>query len=162
MAGSAPGGALAAPAPGRGAWRLRREGDALYFESGLGMALLVGAGGFLGSILRYAASGLVHRQLPFATFPFGTLVVNVLGCLLIGVFTGLAESRQLFGPQLRMFVLVGVLGGFTTFSTFGYEVFALARDGEHLRAVANALAHLGAGLASVWLGHALASSAVAA
>ena len=86
-------------------------------------AAVVGSGGFLGALARFGLSGLVHRQLPLATFPYGTLVVNLLGCLAIGVITGLAESRQLFGPEVRTFALIGLLGGFTTFSSFGYESF---------------------------------------
>lgn len=116
-------------------------------------ALLVGCGGFVGALLRYGLGGLVHRQLPLTTFPVGTLAVNLLGCLAIGVFAGLAESRQLFGPELRTFALVGLLGGFTTFSTFGFETFAMARDGEALRASANVGLQVVFGLACVWLGY---------
>jgi CrcB protein len=116
---------------------------------------LVGCGGFAGAVLRYAAGGLVHRMLPLATFPFGTLVVNLSGCLVIGALAGLAETRQLFSPEMRLFALVGVLGGFTTYSTFGYESFAMLRDGEALRAAANVLVHVLLGLTAVWLGYML-------
>lgn len=119
---------------------------------------LVGSGGFVGALLRYGLSGLVHRQVPFATFPYGTLAVNLLGCLLIGVFAGLAESRQLFGPELRTFALIGLLGGFTTFSTLGYETFAMIRDDEYLLAVANVGAQVVLGLALVWAGYVLTAS----
>ncbi len=121
--------------------------------------LLVGAGGFLGSVLRYGLSGLVYRWVPFAAFPHGTLAVNVVGCLAIGLLAGLAESRQLIGPELRLFLFIGLLGGFTTFSTFGYETFELVRDGEHLRVAGNVLGHLVAGVGAVWFGFALASQA---
>jgi len=121
------------------------------------VALLVGLGGFVGSILRYGLSGLVHRFLPFTTFPYGTLTVNVTGCLLIGVMSGLAETRQLFGPDFRAFLFIGTLGGFTTFSTFGFETFSFLRDGEHVRVTINIVANVVVGLASVWFGHALAS-----
>ena len=121
-------------------------------------ALLVGSGGFLGALARYGLSGLVHRQVPFATFPYGTLVVNLLGCLVIGVVAGLAESRQLFGPAFRTFALIGILSGFTTFSTFGYETFSMLRDGESLRAGANVGMHVLLGVALVWLGYALTVS----
>ena len=77
----------------------------------------VGSGGFLGALARYGLSGLVQRQLPLSTFPYGTLSVNLLGCFAIGILAGLAESRQLLGPELRTFALIGILGGFTTFST---------------------------------------------
>ena len=118
-------------------------------------AVAVGSGGFLGALARYGLSGLVHRQVPLATFPYGTLAVNLLGCLVIGVLAGLAESRQLFGPEFRTFALIGILGGFTTFSTFGYETFAMLRDDEHLRAAANIGMHVILGLALVWLGYVL-------
>ena len=118
-------------------------------------SLLVGSGGFIGAVLRYGLSGMMHRLLPRATFPFGTLAVNLLGCLLIGAVAGLAESRQLFGPALRIFVFMGLLGGFTTYSTFGYETFAMLRDGEALRASTNILAHVLLGLLAVWLGYTL-------
>ena len=118
-------------------------------------ALLVGTGGFLGSVLRYGLSGLVHRLAPFATFPYGTLAVNVTGCLAIGVLGGLTESRQLLGPDLRLFLFLGLLGGFTTFSTFGYETLALLRDSEQLRAATNVLMQVFAGLSAVWLGYSL-------
>jgi CrcB protein len=121
-------------------------------------AVAVGSGGFLGALARYGLSGLVHRHLPLTTFPYGTLVVNLLGFLGIGVIAGLPESRQLFGPELRTFALIGVLGAFTTFSTFGYETLAMIRDDEYLRAAGNAGMHVILGLALVWLGYALTTS----
>ena len=118
-------------------------------------AAMVGSGGFIGALARYGLSGLVHRQVPFATFPYGTMAVNLMGCCAIGVIAGLAESRQLFGPEFRTFALIGVLGGFTTFSTFGYETFAMLRDAEYLRVAANVGVHVVLGLTLVWLGYAL-------
>jgi fluoride exporter len=106
---------------------------------------------------RYGLSGLVHRQVPFATFPYGTLLVNLAGCFAIGVVAGLAETRQLFGPEFRTFALIGILGGFTTFSTFGYETFEMIRDAEVLRAIANVGVHVVLGLTLVWLGYAMAT-----
>lgn len=114
--------------------------------------VLVGSGGFLGSAFRYALSGAVHRLLPFATFPYGTLFVNASGCLLIGLLGGLSASRLVLAPNLRLFLFLGILGGFTTFSTFGYETFALFRDGEMIRAFLNVVLSLLLCLASVWLG----------
>lgn len=114
-------------------------------------AFLVGAGGLVGSVLRYALSGVVHRLLP-ATFPYGTLAVNVTGCLAIGLLGGLASSRQVIGPGLRVFLFLGLLGGFTTFSTFGYETMTLVRSAEQLRAAANVALHLVLGLGAVWAG----------
>lgn len=80
-------------------------------------AALVGAGGFAGALLRYGLAGLVHRQLPLTTFPHGTLAVNLLGCLGIGGFAGLVETRQLFGPELRTFALIGLPGDLEGFGT---------------------------------------------
>lgn len=114
---------------------------------------VVGSGGFIGSLARYSVGGLVHRQLPLAIFPYGTLLVNLLGCLLIGLLAGMAESRQVFGPQFRQFALIGVLGGFTTFSTFGYETVAMLRDADYLRAGANVGISVVGGLLLVWLGY---------
>ena len=119
--------------------------------------LLVGSGGFLGAVLRYAVGGLVHRQLTFATFPFGTLTVNLVGCFVIGAVAGLAEARQVLGPEARLFVLIGLLGGFTTYSTFAFETYAMLRDGEILRAALNVGVHVVFGLTLVWLGYALTS-----
>ena len=121
-------------------------------------AAAVGTGGFLGALARYGVSGVVHRIFAQTTFPVGTLTVNLAGCLLIGLLAGLAESRQVFGPEVRLFVMIGVLGGFTTFSTFGYETFALLRDGEYLRSIANVGLSVVLGLLLVWLGYALTTS----
>ena len=115
-------------------------------------ALLVGFGGFLGSVGRYALSGGVHRWLARTDLPYGTLIVNLLGCGLIGVLGVLLDQRSLFSPDTRAFLLIGVLGGFTTFSTFAYETLALARGGESLNAAGNIVLHLAGCLTAVWLG----------
>jgi len=114
--------------------------------------LYVGVGGFLGSIARYWASGLVHRILDKPWFPVGTLAVNVIGCLLIGFLGGLAEKSQIFTPEVRLLVFIGFLGGFTTFSTFGFEIITFARDGEIFSALANIVLHIVLGIGAVWLG----------
>lgn len=80
-----------------------------------------------------------------------------MGCFAIGVVSGLAESRQLFGPELRTFALIGILGGFTTFSTFGSETFAMIRGEEYLGAAANVGVHVIVSLALVWLGYTIAT-----
>lgn len=118
--------------------------------------LLVGCGGFVGSASRYLLSGWVHRLAPYSTFPWGTLVVNVAGCFLIGIFSALADSRQLWSPEMRVFAMIGVLGGFTTFSSFAYETAALARDPDLWRALANVGLQVVLGLLAAWLGYALA------
>ena len=121
-------------------------------------AVMIGSGGFLGALARYGMTGFVQRQLPPTAFPYGTLAVNLLGCLLIGAIAGLAETRQLLGQEFRAFALIGLLGGFTTFSTFGYETFAMLRAEEYVRAASNVGIHVGLGVALVWLGYALTAS----
>jgi len=116
--------------------------------------LWVGAGGFLGAISRYLIGGWVHRFPGTGGFPYGTLAVNALGCLVIGFLGALSETRSLFSPELRLFVFLGLLGGFTTFSSFGYETLALARDGQFAAALANIAAQLALGLAGVAIGFA--------
>ena len=91
--------------------------------------LLVGLGGAVGSILRYCLGTAVSRLKGDTPFPLETLTVNVLGCLVAGVLAGWAETRSTLSPDMRAFLFVGILGGFTTFSAFGYETFGLLRDG---------------------------------
>jgi CrcB protein len=105
-------------------------------------------GGFFGALARYGLSALVHRYAP-QSFPFGTLVVNVLGCLIIGVLMALIEQRQWFAPNLRLFLLVGLLGSFTTFSTLGYETFALLEQGALRLGLYNVAMNLTLGLGAV-------------
>ena len=116
-------------------------------------ALLVGLGGLLGSIARYGLSGLVLQKTAASRFPFGTLVVNVLGCLVMGVLSGLAERAHLFSNSTRLFLLTGLLGGFTTFSAFAYESYFLAREHAWSWAVANVVLQVVLGLAVLWAGH---------
>jgi CrcB protein len=112
---------------------------------------LIALGGALGSVARYVVSGAVHRFTP-AFFPYGTFVVNVTGCLVFGLLAGLANERSMIGPSGRLFLLVGVLGGYTTFSTFGFETFELVRTARFGAALANAGGQVVAGVAGVWLG----------
>jgi CrcB protein len=111
----------------------------------------VGIGGCFGALARYGLSGMAHRWLG-SGFPYGTLLVNVLGCLVFGGVWGLVEYRQLFAPNTRLFLTTGILGGMTTFSTFGYETFALLRDEEYALAVANVAANVVVGVAAVMAG----------
>ena len=117
--------------------------------------LLVGTGGFIGSTLRYLLGGLVHRVLAKTWFPYGTLTVNIMGCFLIGFLSGISESRQIFNPEIRLLTFIGFLGGFTTFSTFGYETFSFAWDGQFLASFSNIVLHLILGIGAVWLGNML-------
>jgi CrcB protein len=113
---------------------------------------LIGLGGALGSILRYWLGGLAQSRLGSAGFPAGTLAVNVAGCLAIGLMSYLTDSRGAGSPETRAVLMVGLLGGFTTFSAFGNETLNLFRDGEHLLAGANVAANVMLGLTAVWLG----------
>jgi fluoride exporter len=119
--------------------------------------LLVGAGGAIGSILRYLLTGYVQRLTGNGGFPFGTLAVNLGGCLVVGILSYLADTRNLFTPESRAFVFIGLLGGFTTFSSFGSETAALMRDGGTWPGLANVGVHLVFGLGAVWAGRAMAA-----
>ena len=117
---------------------------------------LVGAGGFIGSVLRYWMSGYIQQLAKDTVFPFGTFAVNFLGCLMIGFLSQLAEDYGIFTGEARVLVFVGFLGGFTTFSTFGNETMNLLRDGQNLLAFGNITGHFIFGLGAVWLGRSIA------
>jgi CrcB protein len=116
-------------------------------------------GGGLGSITRFAGSGYVARHFG-ETFPWGTLLVNVTGSFIIGFFATLTDpdGRWLVAPSTRQFVMIGVCGGYTTFSSFSLQTLNLARDGEWFRAGANATLSFVLCMVAVWLGHLLATS----
>jgi fluoride exporter len=118
----------------------------------MGNILWVGVGGFIGSVFRYVLSGLVQEYTKRDDFPVGTLAVNILGCLSIGLLSQLAEARGAFSPETRALVIIGILGGFTTFSSFGNETMNLWRDGESYLAFVNVVAQVMLGLGAVWLG----------
>ncbi len=117
---------------------------------------LVGAGGFVGSILRFWFSGVVQQWIQIATFPYGTLAVNLVGCLVIGFLSQLSDSLGVFTADTRALVFVGVLGGFTTFSAFTNETMNFMRAGQAWPAFWNISAHIILGLAAVWLGRTIA------
>lgn len=121
--------------------------------------LWVAIGGALGSMARYACSGLAARWIG-AAFPWGTLFVNVAGSLAIGVLAALAThgERPLVGTDARAFLMVGVLGGFTTFSSFSLETLTLARGGQLAAAGANVAVSLVACLVAVAIGFAAGSA----
>jgi CrcB protein len=93
--------------------------------------LLVGIGGGIGSIVRYALSLFIGRQIPVA-FPFGTFLVNISGCFLIGIFYSLATKYTGFNPEWRLLFITGICGGYTTFSTFSYDGLILLKQGASL------------------------------
>ncbi len=121
--------------------------------------LLIAIGGALGSVMRFAMSGFVAHHAG-ETFPWGTLLVNVLGSFIIGffaTFTG-PDGRYLVNSAGRQFFMTGVLGGFTTFSSFSLQTLALSREGEWLRAGGNVVGSVVLCLVAVWIGHLLAFS----
>jgi CrcB protein len=114
--------------------------------------LLIAAGGACGSLLRYTFQGWVQR-LSSGTFPVGTLAVNVTACFVIGLLAGFFAGPQLVREEYRIGLTVGVLGGYSTFSTFGLETFNLANDGQYWLALVNMLVSCAAGFLAVWLGY---------
>jgi CrcB protein len=118
--------------------------------------MIVGAGGFIGSALRFVVSGWVQRLAATSVMPYGTLAVNVLGCLALGFLGGLAEYRQVLEPGQRLFLMVGILGGFTTFSTFAFESISLMQDAEILKAMLNTVAQVVLGFGAAFVGFILA------
>lgn len=120
--------------------------------SGATNILIVGLGGFAGAVARYLLGGWVLHHTLSAKFPWSTFAVNLLGCLIIGLLSGLAERLDWFSPSMRLLLLTGLLGGFTTFSAFGLETVHLLRRGELWIAGAYALASVLACVFAVWLG----------
>jgi CrcB protein len=118
--------------------------------------ILIGLGGFLGTVLRYGLGGLAYRVKNGGTFPYETLLVNVIGCFAIGLLCGVAEARAAFSGTTRGFLFAGVLGGFTTFSSFGYETFQLLRDGQNDVAAVSIGLQVVVGIGAVWAGDILA------
>lgn len=116
--------------------------------------LLVFAGGGIGATLRYWLSGSVYR-FTGSDFPYGTIVVNVLGSLFIGFLMSFFEERFVVQPGLRLFLTIGVLGGFTTFSTFSYETLALMKEMDLFQASANIVFTVLLCLGGCWIGNAI-------
>ena len=118
-------------------------------------ALLVGAGGFLGAVSRYAIVYWLGRWLQTPSFPWGVLAVNVMGSLVIGVLAGIGETRHVFSDEARLFLFLGLLGGFTTFSAITNDTLALVRAESYVQAAANVALSLVLGLAAVAIGYAV-------
>lgn len=114
--------------------------------------LLIGAGGFLGATARYLLGGWILHHSLTSKLPLGTFAVNVLGCLVIGMLSAAAERFDFIGPGIRLFLITGLLGGFTTFSAFGFETFFLLRRGEWLIAALYAGASVTVCIFAVWAG----------
>ena len=115
---------------------------------------IIGIGGLAGTMARYLMQQFVYRYYP-ATFPYGTLAVNLLGCFLIGIFYALSEKGNLLSPEWRMFLTTGFCGGFTTFSTFTYESVNLINDREYvyvgIYAIVSVVIGITATYAGIWL-----------
>lgn len=121
----------------------------------MGKLFLIGLAGFIGTLTRYWMSGAVARRYG-ETFPLGTLVVNLVGCFLVGLLFYLLQERFLVNQTVRTMVMIGFLGGFTTFSSFGLQTFTLLQDGEFGLALLNlSIANI-FGLFLVWAGYTLA------
>jgi CrcB protein len=118
--------------------------------------LLVGAGGFLGAVSRYGIAVGVARIAEHSTFPWATLTANVTGSLIIGVLAGIGESRHVFSNEARLFLFIGLLGGFTTFSTLTNDTLALVRASAYLNALGNVALSFGLGMAAVTVGYVVA------
>lgn len=121
--------------------------------------LAIGVGGFVGAVARYLLSGWAQRLID-SRLPVGTLLVNVLGCLVIGGLLAAAEARDFLSPNLRLFLTMGLLGSFTTFSTFGYETVTLASNGGMQMAILNVGANVVLGVAAVLAGQGLVKALV--
>ena len=115
-------------------------------------AILIGVGGFAGAVLRYIISGGVQAFSQSITFPHGTLAVNVIGCFFIGLCSHLVESQIGISAEMRLFLMVGLLGSFTTYSTFSYETINLLQNQRLFQGLLNILAHILLGLAAVLIG----------
>jgi CrcB protein len=121
--------------------------------------VLIGVGGALGAMARHGINVLIHQRFLALRFPIGIVAVNVLGSFVIGLLGGLiAGERVSLSYPTRTFLIVGVLGGFTTFSSFSFDTLALAREGFAAQAFWNVIGQVGLSLAAVWLGFVLGIS----
>jgi len=118
------------------------------------LILLVGAGGFIGSVARFLGSRYITENF-LSSFPFGTMTVNIIGCFLIGLFYGMSERGSLMSEEWRVFLTVGFCGGFTTFSSFASENLTLLRDGAFVYFLLYTGLSVFLGLAATFLGNAL-------
>lgn len=117
--------------------------------------LIVGLGGGCGSILRYLTSVFTAKQYT-GSFPLSTFVVNILGCIVIGLLIGLSERNQIISPDLKLLLITGFCGGYTTFSTFSAENFNLMQNGNYVILAMYVLTSTAIGLLAVYVGSSLA------
>ena len=121
--------------------------------------ILIAVAGAAGAVSRYGVGLWAQRQLG-SHFAFGTLIVNVLGCLLLGLVLEMESQTEWVGTSWRLFLAIGFMGAFTTFSTFGFETLKFMQAGNHQLAMLNVAANLILGLLAVWLGWMLARAMV--
>ena len=114
--------------------------------------MLIGTGGFIGAVLRYWVGNAAQTWSKAESFPAGTLIVNLIGCLVIGFLSHVGENSSVISPEAPSFLFIGILGAFTTFSTFSNETVNLFRQGQGFYSMVNVAAHILIGLAAVWLG----------
>ena len=115
------------------------------------LILLVGAGGFIGSVGRYLVQLLFCKN-TLSVFPYNTIIVNILGSLLIGIIYALSEKQNIMTPEWRIFLATGICGGFTTFSAFSYENISLLRDGQLMQALVYSSLSIIFGLLATYIG----------
>jgi CrcB protein len=115
------------------------------------MILLVGAGGAIGSVARFLSQQMIARYYP-SSFPWGTLIVNIVGCFIIGIVYAFGEKGNLLSPEMRLLLATGFCGGFTTFSTFAYENISLMREGELLYTFLYIAASITVGFLAAYIG----------
>jgi CrcB protein len=113
--------------------------------------ILIGIGGFIGSIARYLTVVYFTKNFP-SSFPYGTMAVNIIGCLLIGIVFGLSNRFDWFTPELRLFLATGICGGFTTFSAFAYENVVLLQQGHYLQFAIYSFCSFAIGIIAVFSG----------
>jgi len=117
--------------------------------------IIVGSGGFIGAVLRYTISGWTHRLLG-SGFPYGTLIVNLLGSFILGFFLFYSEGRSTISPLWRNFIAIGMMGALTTFSTFSYETYMLLQENLYMQVFLNIFLNVTLTLIAVWAGLAMA------
>jgi fluoride exporter len=141
----------------RGSLRISTPVDSKRRAKSMTKWLLIAAGGAFGSVMRYAVHGWVQRTTN-SNFPWGTLAVNVVGCTVIGFLAATFAGPRSIREEYRLAIIVGILGGFTTFSAFGWETFSLANDRQFASAALNIILSCGVGLFAVWAGYRIAEA----
>ncbi|MFH2037677.1 MAG: fluoride efflux transporter CrcB [Candidatus Zixiibacteriota bacterium] len=119
--------------------------------------LIIGLGGFIGAILRYSMTRFVTEYSTLSTF-WGTLTVNILGCLILGVILQLADFKWLIRPEMKLFLIIGVLGSFTTFAAFANESLTMLKSEQYLTLVFNVTTQIVIGISALWAGSFIARS----